>query len=77
MGTSSYDNVIPPDWTRTDPVGDLVDVVTHAPIRDVEHNGGWIPLGNGMAARDNDPAYMPARAESRLSARPNSHLLLF
>jgi hypothetical protein len=44
---SRYEDFISPDWDRSDPAVDLVDVGTGAPIRDIDHNGGWIRLTDG------------------------------
>ena len=75
--TSRYEDIIPPDWDRSDPVGSLIDITTGGPIRSVDHNGGWISLPNGTAVRDDDPAFNPAMRLRPLSAAvPDCGLLL-
>ena len=59
MDRSRYDGHIPAEWDRSDPAGQMIDVTTGLPIRDVEHYGGWTPLADGVAARDDDPAFAP------------------
>jgi hypothetical protein len=59
LDRSRYDGIIPPDFDRSDPAGNLVDIGTGAKIGDVQQYGGWIPLGDGLAARVDDPAFNP------------------
>ncbi|MGY1618854.1 hypothetical protein ACI797_19105 [Geodermatophilus sp. SYSU D00691] len=44
--------MIPPDWDRRDPIGDLIDPATGGRIREMDvAGGGWVNLGEGMAMR--------------------------
>jgi hypothetical protein len=75
---SHYDGAIPPGWDRSDPAGSLIDVSTGAPIREVDHGGGWIRLQDGLAARDNDPAFNPVlRQDQQIGSNAAELLLLF
>ena len=76
--TSDYENMIPSDWDRSDhPVGSLIDITTGSPIRDVDYSGGWIRLPDGIAVRDDDPAFNPAmRSPEDTTSPPSSELLL-
>ncbi len=64
--TSRYEERIPPGWDRSDSAGSLIDIATGAPIRNLDHGGGWIRLADGTAIREDDPAFSPAmRSEPR------------
>jgi hypothetical protein len=74
--TSLYEENIPPGWDRSDPAGSLIDITTGGPIRNVDHNGGWIRLPDGTAVRDDDPAFNPAMRLPLTSATTNVSVLL-
>jgi hypothetical protein len=48
---SRYEDLILPDWDRSHPAGDLVDIGTGTPIWDIDHNGGWIRFGGRQPPR--------------------------
>lgn len=70
--TSRYDGHIPPDWDREDPAGNLIDPRSGARIRDLDHAGGWVIVGDGTAI----PAEHAQQAQDPASDG-NSLLLLF
>jgi hypothetical protein len=76
--SSRYDGNLPPEWDRSDPAGDLVDLSTGTRIRDVEHYGGWVRNGEGTAMRDTDFLVMmdQQRRQQRDAAVASSALLL-
>jgi hypothetical protein len=73
--SSQYPGDIPGGWDRSDSAGGLYDMGTHAPIRNVQHDGGWIRHDGGAMpdaehAMLRDQAYRQSMASPPLAQQP-------